>query len=389
MGIYFGCKLISGMEMGNGKYYMEGICVGCKKTFVPNHGTRKYCTKDCWKTFNKSVTQNSPVLDCPECGTSFKRKRVTQKACSAKCNYEHNMRAKRPGGADPKTKGTEDKCLRCNKTYIRRGYVQKYCTRLCLRIVEGRAREVSPDCAYCGVKISPGRSKYCSPDCHHKGNYLTRRDQGKDGRKVRMGVMMDSKKKQGKCAECSETRLELFEFAHYRREDRAIRSVHDAKSRKELEDELPKGRWLCAWCHRLETVRENAALFPIERRLCYSNGRGHITNMKLTIGQCALCERRVEEDTVACFEYDHIDPSKKTYVVSQIANRKTEIIDAEIAKCRLLCCICHRLHSIAQQRERGLRIREENEVKRLAKRAANLAAVSKVDAEFHAPAPSN
>ena len=372
---------------------MEGICVGCKKTFVPNHALRRYCTEDCWKTFGRNVTQKSPVLDCPECGTSFKRKRVNQKACSAKCNYEHNMRAKRPGGADPKTKGTEDKCLRCNKTYIRRGYVQKYCTKLCLRIVEGRAREVPPDCAHCGVRISPGRSKYCSPDCHHKGNYLTRRNQGKDSRVTRKKIITESRLAQGTCAACPETRIELFEFAHFRREDKAIPSIHDVTSNEDLLKELPKGRWLCAWCHRLETMSEINVLFPVDARLYFFNGgRGYINNVKLKIGHCALCDRQVEEDTVSCFEFDHIDPSQKMYVVSQMGNRKPDLIDTEIAKCRLLCCICHRLHSIAQQRERGLRIREENEVKRLAKRAANLAALSKVDAAFpspDAPAPSN
>jgi hypothetical protein len=48
-------------------------------------------------------------------------------------------------------------------------------------------------------------------------------------------------------------------------------------------------------------------------------------------------------------EFDHLDRSTKTGAVSTIASYcSKKRIDEEIAKCRVLCCNCHRRHTFDQ-----------------------------------------
>lgn len=56
------------------------------------------------------------------------------------------------------------------------------------------------------------------------------------------------------------------------------------------------------------------------------------------------------EKDFRCLEFDHIDPSTKLYNVGQMASRGYSIkkIDAEVAKCRIICANCHRKHTAGQ-----------------------------------------
>jgi len=56
---------------------------------------------------------------------------------------------------------------------------------------------------------------------------------------------------------------------------------------------------------------------------------------------CCLCGRKDGR-----LDHHHVDPSTKTYGVSQMANCSVEAIVDEIAKCVVLCVGCHcRWHS--------------------------------------------
>ena len=50
-------------------------------------------------------------------------------------------------------------------------------------------------------------------------------------------------------------------------------------------------------------------------------------------------------------EFDHIDPSTKRDSVSELCNSgyALQVVIDEIAKCRVLCCNCHRRHTYEQQ----------------------------------------
>lgn len=71
--------------------------------------------------------------------------------------------------------------------------------------------------------------------------------------------------------------------------------------------------------------------------------KNYVINVKMKIGKCKNCNRKVTKDKVCCFDFDHIDRSTKFKVVSELARGQCSIekIDNEIKKCQLLCCYCH------------------------------------------------
>ncbi len=124
---------------------------------------------------------------------------------------------------------------------------------------------------------------------------------------------------------------------------------------------MSKGRWLCIWCHRIETYTEiNQVAFEDKHA-----GKQYVINQKLKIGGCELCDANVTKKNTYCFDFDHIDPETKTCSVSQLC--KISEIKAEIAKCRLLCCKCHRLHSIQQEKDTREQRLETRKLKRQSK----------------------
>ena len=47
-----------------------------------------------------------------------------------------------------------------------------------------------------------------------------------------------------------------------------------------------------------------------------------------------------------CMDFHHKDPEEKSFTISASGNDKRELLEAEIAKCYVLCCMCHRkIHS--------------------------------------------
>lgn len=60
-------------------------------------------------------------------------------------------------------------------------------------------------------------------------------------------------------------------------------------------------------------------------------------------GPCVKCGSWID------LEIDHIDPSLKTYNVSQIWSRKQEIVDSELAECQVLCSTHHQEKTTSEQ----------------------------------------
>ncbi len=70
---------------------------------------------------------------------------------------------------------------------------------------------------------------------------------------------------------------------------------------------------------------------------------------KLKLGKCELCHY-TNDDCIFLFDYDHIDPKTKIAAISEMIRLgySWSEIKAEIQKCRLLCCNCHRIHTSTQ-----------------------------------------
>ena len=197
------------------------------------------------------------------------------------------------------------------------------------------------------------------------------------------------------CSECGENNPNLLEFAHYDRNNKKINFSFNT-SITLLQEELEKGRFLCMWCHRLETQKEvdqltlnhkmkrsysleeqnikldkkakisngplcngimrHSSFFrstttckkchSVNIRQCRQNKQNYVNRCKLKIGKCEICNIKVEENTTCCFDFDHLDPNNKTKSVSQTDGLNN--VKIEISKCRLLCCKCHKIHTIKQ-----------------------------------------
>ncbi len=76
-----------------------------------------------------------------------------------------------------------------------------------------------------------------------------------------------------------------------------------------------------------------------------------LKQQKLEAKECELCKIQVTEDTLCCFDYDHINPEEKELQVSifvRMNHDTSQKMLEEIKKCRLLCCNCHRIHTADQ-----------------------------------------
>ena len=75
---------------------------------------------------------------------------------------------------------------------------------------------------------------------------------------------------------------------------------------------------------------------------------------KMDIVKCDMCQLAVLPTEIVGFDFDHIDPSKKhksiSYMVECNYSWQNTILP-EIAKCRLLCVICHVIHTKNQKKD--------------------------------------
>jgi hypothetical protein len=147
--------------------------------------------------------------------------------------------------------------------------------------------------------------------------------------------------------------------------------------------EVPKLRWLCAFCHRLEptgtatrcrrdpeTMPDGKPTGTEEERKQYEAKRHakikypkqqYVDARKLDVGKCCRCDRVVASDNVWAFDWDHRDPATKLMGglagkqggVAGLVNNVSvsacilrtpsfkDVLDAETDKCDLLCHNCH------------------------------------------------
>lgn len=52
-------------------------------------------------------------------------------------------------------------------------------------------------------------------------------------------------------------------------------------------------------------------------------------------GKCVIC------GCTTSLQFDHIDPAVKTFSITKLLNHSKKAVDAELAKCQLLCKACH------------------------------------------------
>lgn len=77
----------------------------------------------------------------------------------------------------------------------------------------------------------------------------------------------------------------------------------------------------------------------------YVDSRTKVDAIKLAVG-CKECGYNAHPSAL---EFNHIDPSTKLYTISQAMKRPWSDIEAEIAKCEVLCANCHRIHTVTNK----------------------------------------
>jgi hypothetical protein len=61
------------------------------------------------------------------------------------------------------------------------------------------------------------------------------------------------------------------------------------------------------------------------------------------------CNLKVTRDNYICFDFDHRDPIQKSFAVSSKSRDVAKAtLEAEFAKCDLVCANCHRLRTHLQ-----------------------------------------
>lgn len=240
--------------------------------------------------------------------------------------------------------------------------------------------------------FSPKASQCKKCICHKTKEYYKKHD-----RPYR--VFKNEIKSNSKCAECGNSDMRVLDFDHNKGEKNI--NICKSFSKSAIENELQYVQVLCAWCHRLKSRKEmdkktkiieekfNITERPLTKeegkpcvgKIC--NGKLQFHNMfydmekksyckiceawrtkvtrknnydflkqqKLDAKECYLCKKQVTEDTLCCFDYDHINPEEKSVQVSiyvRMSYNTSKKMLEEIKKCRLLCCNCHRIHTTEQ-----------------------------------------
>lgn len=109
--------------------------------------------------------------------------------------------------------------------------------------------------------------------------------------------------------------------------------------RKELELCEPR----CRFCHQITTQKRRGCNVP-KAQYYHQN---MVNEIKLKIGECKQCKRKVNKENYAGFDFDHRDAQEKTIGIAKLIRKSQQVFDSllltEIAKCDLLCANCHKI----------------------------------------------
>jgi hypothetical protein len=111
-------------------------------------------------------------------------------------------------------------------------------------------------------------------------------------------------------------------------------------------EEIDKCDLVCLLCHNKRTSDRFDEKLGKERKYKKNTQRNINIINKFKNNACVICKNKYE---LCNMQVDHIDPSTKLYDVCQLKNHKTETLILELAKCQVICAMCHRLKSIKEQ----------------------------------------
>ena len=165
------------------------------------------------------------------------------------------------------------------------------------------------------------------------------------------GLERELKVKEGKkCCEkdCDISDPHLLEFNHIDPKTKKFRVSSMAKYKDErFYEEVKKCELLCIWHHRVKSF--NNFVFR----------ENFFNEQKLKREKCNICGIKITKENIFCFDWDHIKRSSKSDGVAHLQKSSKETLLNEINKCQLLCCHCHKLKTLEENK--NIRIEKDNE----------------------------
>jgi len=152
--------------------------------------------------------------------------------------------------------------------------------------------------------------------------------------------------KTGPCTDCGET-YEPFamEFDHLS-PDGKVDSLAGMVARHATEDrilaEAAKCELVCVLCHRLRTERRSLEQPRSTSRQALRRREGLKFIRSLKTGPCVDCGKHRQPCQL---DFDHRAGETKHYSVSKMTNLLPATVMAEVAKCDLVCALCHRIRT--------------------------------------------
>lgn len=145
------------------------------------------------------------------------------------------------------------------------------------------------------------------------------------------------------CSDCGETYPPYcMEFDHVRGEKRFALGKMSNHSRIAVMEELAKCELVCCACHRVRT-QERKGSSKIPKLIAFREWLDSIKS-----NPCLDCGR---VRPAVAMDFDHIGEDKVTQISDMWSWPRDKVL-AEIAKCELVCCICHRVRTQARRSEK-------------------------------------
>lgn len=147
------------------------------------------------------------------------------------------------------------------------------------------------------------------------------------------------------CMDCGQTfHPRAMEFDHRPDSGKRFKLSRAISNKDKIVKEIAKCDVVCVLCHRLRSDarmdrKETPSITVVRRRALQDKVNA------LKTGGCQICKRQY----LACqMDFDHLDPAQKVDKIAALVHSRAawSRISAEIQKCRLLCALCHRLHTV-------------------------------------------
>lgn len=211
---------------------------------------------------------------------------------------------------------------------------------VCLKCETPKPVEEFPDKGVICAKCQSDDRK-----AHYRENSTKYKERNKANR-IRLAQLVDDLKRHP-CADCGQQYEPCcMELDHIGTKTMAIAlMVHNTWGTARILEEIKQTELVCVLCHRTRTFLRGADARQ-NRRMTKVRERNLQIIQAYKEQPCAICG---QQHRFWQMDFDHIMGEKKNCVSKLVAaNYSTDAVLAEIAKCQVVCALCHRRKTFAE-----------------------------------------